>query len=58
MLVLKGGRVLAAGGEKTAVLNSRNLSNAFGARMQLQQTEKRYALKITIEIKRDDVNAN
>src|SRR5471032_1862063 len=44
LLVLKGGRVLVAG-EKAAVLNTRNLSKAFGARMQLRRTGSRYALK-------------
>ncbi len=45
LLVLKGGRVLAAG-EKPAVLNSKNLSAAFGTRMQLRQTGNRYALTV------------
>ena len=46
VLVLKGGRVLAAG-KKLEVLNSKNLSGAFGARMQLERTGGRYALKVT-----------
>jgi iron complex transport system ATP-binding protein len=48
LLVLKSGRVLASG-EKVDVLNSKNLSAAFGARMQLQRTGKRYALKVTMK---------
>ena len=48
LLVLKNGKVLASG-EKSAVLNSKNLSNAFAARMQLQQTGNRYALKVTMK---------
>lgn len=48
VLVLKSGRVLAAG-KKGAVLNSKNLSSAFGARMQLQRTGGRYALKVTMK---------
>ncbi len=46
VLVLKSGGVLAAG-TKTAVLNSKNLSAAFGVKMQLLKMENRYALKIT-----------
>jgi iron complex transport system ATP-binding protein len=48
LLVLKSGRVLDSG-EKSNVLNSRNLSAAFGARMQLQRTGNRYALKVTMK---------
>ena len=48
LLVLKNGRVLAAG-KKAAVLNSKNLSTAFGARMQLQHAGSRYALKFTMK---------
>ncbi len=48
LLVLRNGRVLATG-EKADVLNSKNLSNAFGARMQLQRTGSRYALKVTMK---------
>ena len=44
-LVLKKGSVLAAG-NKDAVLNSKNLSRTFGARMQLLRTGNRYALKV------------
>jgi len=47
LLVLKNGRVLAAG-EKADVLNSKNLSAAFGARMRLQRIGSRYALKVTM----------
>ncbi len=45
LLVLKGGRVLAAG-EKADVLNSRNLSQAFNVQMKLNQSENRFALKV------------
>ena len=45
LLVLKGGRVLASG-KKSEVLNSKNLSAAFGAQMKLERKEKRYALKV------------
>ena len=48
LLVLKSGRALAAG-EKADVLNSKNLSTAFGARMQLQHTGSRSALKVTMK---------
>jgi iron complex transport system ATP-binding protein len=48
LLVLKNGKVLACG-EKSAVLNSRNLSSAFGTRMQLKRTGNRYALKVTMK---------
>jgi len=48
LLVLQNGRVLAAG-KKTDTLNSQNLSRAFGARMQLQRTGSRYALKVTLK---------
>ena len=47
-LVLQSGRVLASG-EKAEVLNSQNLSAAFGARMHLQRTGHRYALKVTMK---------
>jgi iron complex transport system ATP-binding protein len=50
LLVLKSGRVLATG-EKADVLNSKNLSSAFGARMQLQRTGSRYALKVTMKMR-------
>jgi iron complex transport system ATP-binding protein len=46
VLVLKDGKVLAAG-RKSAVLNSKNLSAAFGARMRLRRTGNRYALTVT-----------
>jgi iron complex transport system ATP-binding protein len=45
VLILKNGRVLAAG-EKSDVLNSTNLSTAFGAQMRLQRTGNRYALAV------------
>jgi iron complex transport system ATP-binding protein len=50
LLVLKNGKILAAG-EKSSALNSKNLSNAFAARMQLQQAENRYALKVTMKVR-------
>ena len=50
LLVLKSGRVLAAG-EKAGVLNSKNLSSAFGAQMKLQRTGNRYALKVTMKLR-------
>jgi iron complex transport system ATP-binding protein len=46
VLILKNGRVLAAG-DKPDVLNSKNLSTAFGARMKLQRDGNRYALAVT-----------
>ncbi len=46
VLVLKGGRVLAAG-KKPDVLNSKNLAAAFGTRMQLRRTGNRYLLTVT-----------
>ena len=46
VLILKNGRVLATG-KKPAVMNSKNLSHAFGARMRLQQMGNRYALTVT-----------
>jgi len=46
MLILKNGRVLAAG-KKSDVLNSKNLSTALGARMQLRRTGSRYTLIVT-----------
>jgi iron complex transport system ATP-binding protein len=46
VLVLKGGRVLAAG-KKPDVLNSKNLSTSFGSPMRLRQTGNRYALDVT-----------
>jgi iron complex transport system ATP-binding protein len=48
LLVLKNGKVLAAG-KKSDVLNSRNLSNAFNARMQLQRIKNRYVLNVTMK---------
>ena len=45
LLVLKNGKALATG-EKSGVLNSKNLSNAFAVRMQLRQAENRYALRV------------
>jgi iron complex transport system ATP-binding protein len=46
LLVLKNGKVLAAGG-KSFVLNSKNLSRAFATQMKLQRTKNRYALAVT-----------
>ena len=43
LLVLKNGKVLAAG-KKSAVLNSKNLSDAFNVRMALKQKRNRYKL--------------
>jgi iron complex transport system ATP-binding protein len=51
LLVLHGGRVLATG-TKADGLNSKTLSAAFGARMQLQRTGRRYALKVTLNCRR------
>jgi iron complex transport system ATP-binding protein len=51
LLILKNGRVLTAG-KKTDVLNSKNLSAAFGAPIQLQQTGRRYAMKVTVKNRR------
>jgi iron complex transport system ATP-binding protein len=48
LLVLKNGKVLASG-KRSAVLNSKNLSGAFGTRMRLQRTGDRYALKVAIK---------
>lgn len=45
-LILKAGGVLAAGG-KDAVLNTRNLSSAFGAPTLLKRKADRYTLAIT-----------
>jgi iron complex transport system ATP-binding protein len=44
-LVLRDGRVLA-GGRKGEVLNSTNLSRAFGARMRLRRVGRRYGLSV------------
>ena len=46
VLILKDGRVLAMG-ENPDVLNSKNLSTAFGTQMRLHQTGNRYALTVT-----------
>jgi iron complex transport system ATP-binding protein len=48
VLMLKNGRVLATG-KKAAVLHSKNLAAAFSARMRLQQTGRRYWLKVTMK---------
>jgi iron complex transport system ATP-binding protein len=48
VLVLKNGKVLATG-EKADVLDGKNLSSAFGARMQLRRKGNRYALKVTMK---------
>ena len=45
VLILKGGRALAAGGVKKE-LTSRNLAKAFGAKMQLRFHKRRYELKV------------
>ena len=45
VLILKNGRVLAAGLKKT-VLTSQRLGKAFGARMRLTVSNQRYALKV------------
>ena len=45
LLVLKNGRVLATG-KKSNVLNSKNLSGAFGSRMRLRRAKNRYALTV------------
>jgi iron complex transport system ATP-binding protein len=45
VLILKNGKVLASG-EKTEVLDSKNLSAAFGTRMHLRRTGNRYALNV------------
>jgi iron complex transport system ATP-binding protein len=46
VLILKDGRVLATG-DKSAMLNSKNLSVAFGARIRLQHAGNRYSLTVT-----------
>jgi iron complex transport system ATP-binding protein len=51
LLILKNGRVLTAG-KKADVLNSKNLSAAFGAPIHLQQTGRRYAMKVTVKNRR------
>jgi iron complex transport system ATP-binding protein len=51
LLILKNGRVLTMG-KKADVLNSKNLSAAFGAPIQLQQTGRRYAMKVTVKNRR------
>jgi iron complex transport system ATP-binding protein len=48
LLVLQKGCVLA-GGKKADTLNSKNLSRAFGARMQLQRSGSRYALNVMLK---------
>ncbi len=45
VLLLKNGGVLAAG-ERGAVLDSRSMSSAFHARMQLKRRGNRYELKV------------
>jgi iron complex transport system ATP-binding protein len=45
VLILKGGRVLASG-NKSSVLDSKNFSRAFGVRMTLQRTGRRYGLTV------------
>ena len=50
VLILKNGRVLA-GGKKPNVLNSKNLSDAFGARTRLQKTGNRYTLTVPSKLR-------
>jgi iron complex transport system ATP-binding protein len=50
VLLLKNGCALASG-KKTNALNSRNLSQAFNARMKLQTLGKRYGLKVQTNYK-------
>lgn len=45
MMILKNGKILTAG-KKSGVLNSKNLSAAFAAKMQLRRTGSRYFLKV------------
>jgi iron complex transport system ATP-binding protein len=45
LLVLKNGKVLAAG-KKSTVLNSKNLSQTFGAKVKLQSKLKRYSMAV------------
>jgi iron complex transport system ATP-binding protein len=45
LLVLKSGKVLAAG-KKPAVLNSKNLSQTFGAKVKLKLKSKRYLMAV------------
>ena len=54
VLLLKDGGVLASG-KKTNALNSRNLSQAFNARMKLQTAGKRYGLKVQPDYKSSPV---
>jgi iron complex transport system ATP-binding protein len=49
-MILKNGKTLAAG-EKSAVLNSKNLSAAFATRMRLRQTADRYVLKVETRLR-------
>ncbi len=46
VLILKGGRVLAAGA-KDQVMGAEQLSEAFGAKLRLSQANGRYALAVT-----------
>jgi iron complex transport system ATP-binding protein len=50
VLILKNGRVLAAGAT-TNVLNSKNLSGAFGSRTRLRRTAGRYTLTVTAKLR-------
>jgi iron complex transport system ATP-binding protein len=45
LLVLKNGKVLTAG-KKSNLLNSKNLSNAFTARLRLSRIKSRYSLNV------------
>jgi iron complex transport system ATP-binding protein len=48
VLILKDGRVLAMG-KKATVLDSKNLSTAFGSPMKLKRVGGRYELKVTMK---------
>jgi iron complex transport system ATP-binding protein len=50
VLILKNGRVLVAGA-KTNVLNSKNLSGAFGSRTRLRRTAGRYTLTVAAKLR-------
>jgi iron complex transport system ATP-binding protein len=45
-LILRRGRILAAG-RKSAVLNAKRLSAAFGARLRLRKRNGRYTLRVS-----------
>lgn len=50
VLMLKSGRVIANGKKKSVLTNAR-LSETFSARTQLNQTNGRYSLRITVKNK-------